>query len=297
MNYCEYFINISKQIGEFISVADAKEESITDYIVWKIRSLFKNNKSFHLNVEQFTRLKENKITGADIEIAFIDSRINQSISFVIQAKKAVKKYDFYCKSLDYNNGNQLQTLINYCRGNHKLPFYLFYSKHDRNIKVMCKYLCGSKSFLSCKNLTLVSALTIKSIIEGKCSSKNSKLSKYEILKNGNPFACIFCCPIAQGYNPGPLEHLLNYIKEYYKDLKEELKEEKIMKELPEYIRDIKELKQELDKISERENDEEKLREIRRVLEKYKLIYKDETTDNKYWIIKSILIIDLNGNND
>ncbi len=296
MSYCERFINISNNVGHFINKADAKEESITDYIVWKIRSLFRNTRSFYLNIEQFTHHQEHNVTGADIEIVFIDSRNNQSISFVIQAKKTVKEYDSYCNSLNYNNGNQLQTLIRYCKDNHKLPFYLFYSNHDINIQTMCRYLCGLRHFLSCKCLILVSALTIQSIIQEECSNRNNNLSKYEILKKGNPFACIFCCPIAQGYNPGPIEHLLDYIKEYYDNLTKEFGEKEIIKELPEYVKNIKEdkLQQELNKISKKiskiENDKERWEKIREVLKGYKLIY--ETEDDKDWIIKRVLIIDL-----
>lgn len=292
MNYCGRFIHISWNVGRFIDMADAKEESITDYIVWKIKSLLRNSRSFYLNIEQFTRHQEHNITGADIEIIFMDSRNNQSISFVIQAKKTVKTYDSYCYSLNYNNGNQLKTLIRYCRDNHKLPFYLFYSNHDRNIQTMCRYLCGLQFLSSCKCLILVSAFTIQSIIQRECSNRNNKLSKYEILKEGNPFACIFCCPIAQGDNPGPLEHLLDYIKEYYDDLTKEFGEKEIIKELPEYVKNIKDekLQQELNEISIIENDKERWEKIREVLKRYKLIY--ETEDDKDWIIKRVLIIDL-----
>ena len=292
MSYCERFINISNNIGHFISKADAGEESITDYIIWKIRSLFRINNSFYLNIEQFTRHQENEESGADIEIIFTDSRNNQSISFVIQAKKTVKQYNRYCSSLNYNNGNQIQTLINYCTGEHKLPLYLFYSNHDRNIQTQCRYLCEMQSLTSCKCLILVSALIIQSLINNRCSNGN-RLNKYEILRNGNPFACIFCCPIAQGQNPGPLEHLRDYLKEYYKDLIEKFGENQIIKKLPKYVEDIKEgkLQQKLNEISKEENDKESWAKIKEILKEYRLIYKTENGED--WIIKKVLIIDLN----
>ena len=296
MNYCERFIHISGNVGRFIDMADAKEESITDYIVWKIKSLFRNSRSFYLNIEQFTRHQEHNITGADIEIIFMDSRNNQSISFVIQAKKTVKTYDSYCNSLNYNNGNQLKTLIRYCRDNHKLPFYLFYSNHDRNIQTMCRYLCGLQFLSSCKCLILVPAFTIQSIIQRECSNRNNKLSKYKILGKGNPFTCLFCCPITQGYNPGPLEHLLGYLEEYYRKVIREIGKEKIIKEIPNYVKDIinGELQNKLEDVQNIEEDKEKWRRLKSILKNYELIYNEENMgkEGETWIIKRILVIDL-----
>lgn len=67
LDLCEANKALGIEVREFIlNVPDAKEESITDYLVWKWRSLDK--KFNYINVKTFNRHEENAKTGADFEL-------------------------------------------------------------------------------------------------------------------------------------------------------------------------------------------------------------------------------------
>ena len=58
---------VGVEVRDFIlNVPDAKEESITDYLVWKWRAL--DTRFNYVNVKTFTRQEENAKTGADFEL-------------------------------------------------------------------------------------------------------------------------------------------------------------------------------------------------------------------------------------
>ena len=112
MNLCQSHINLSIEVSQFLSnCTDVKEESVTDYLVWKWSELDKRFK--HININTFTRQEENKTTGADYELElWLIGRVF-SFPLVIQAKKFIKNFDSYHAKLNYpdKTQNQLKTLL------------------------------------------------------------------------------------------------------------------------------------------------------------------------------------------
>ena len=250
MDFCRQMLELSHKICDFIENGEnVGEESLTDYLIWKLKKV--NLQYNFFRCIKFTRSKENKI-GADFELIFhfIDRNNNQDISFVIQAKKlfrnsgkkTVFENDGYCGKLKYpeNTCNQLNTLLCHCEKNRKFPFYLFYTQLDKRTQVKCEYIPWN-IIKSC--IVLVDAYSIKNIVETLCNgcgrnSNRYNLKKEEIIKEGNPFCCLFCCPLARGTNPGPIEHLLNYLESYYPNLFKERKAEEYINAIPEYVEKI-----------------------------------------------------------
>ncbi|NPA53828.1 MAG: hypothetical protein GXO21_04095 [Aquificae bacterium] len=289
MGNCENAMILSAKVCKFVE-SGAMEESITDYIIWKIQE-WAPLEVYSINIKKFTRIEENKETGADLEIVFIDSDKNLSLSLVIQAKVTVETYKRYCKEIGRNGGSQVETLINYCVSKGKIPLYMFYSNLDVNINNFCcrSYIYTIECYTSgC--ITLQSALRVKSVYKKKCQ-RNKKLSKYELTNWGILFSCLFCCPITQRNNPSPIEHLLEFFEIFYLDVLEKIGRDKILKkEIPEYVKKIidKSLENELKEVLEGEENSNK--NIEDTLRKYGLLYK---RDNIKFYPSKILVIDLN----
>ena len=298
MDLCVEAVNLSKNVCDFIKEAKPYEDSITDFIIWQIRKAHSKG-VYYLNLDVLDTRQNEKTTGADIEIVFTHK--GRSLHLLIQAKRVYKRdnsggnrSNISCSELTRAT-NQIETLINYANQGNKLPFYLFYSEADTNTKLACKYLCKYIFREICYYLILKDAFDIKNIYRTICRNQgSSSIPTSDLVNGGNPFFCLFCCPIARVYNRycDPLERLLGYIKVYYEGLIKEFGEKDIIRESPEYVKDIKKgkLQQKLIEILKNEDDKEKWAEIKKVLREYKLIYKTEK--GKDWIIKRILIIDL-----
>lgn len=170
------------------NVQDIKEESITDYLVWKWRELDQRFK--YINVKTFTKHEENTTTGADFELELWLVGKNFHLPLIFQAKKFIKPYDSYVKKLNYPKGtqSQLNKLISCATKNKKLPFYMIYSLPDSDTKTMCNNQEVDTA------LFMVDAHTIKEIADGKLGRR---ISKNELLKHSNPFHCLFCCPLTR----------------------------------------------------------------------------------------------------
>lgn len=199
---CETNKKISAEVKDFISnVSSLNEESITDYLIWKWRELDKNFK--FINIETFTHDEESKITGADFEIQLELWLVGRSsaIPLVFQAKKFIKPYDSYLRKLNYPKGTQtqLKTLLKYSKSGKKpLPFYMFYSLTDS--KTTAK--CGNRFGLNDVSLFIVNAYTIEGFAN---KPARTAISRNEILAEGNPLHCLFCCPL----------NMRTYFKDYF----------------------------------------------------------------------------------
>lgn len=189
MSLCDANKAVSLEVKNFmLNVPDVKEESITDYLVWKWREL--DARFNYINVSTFTRQEESATTGADFEIELWLVGNKFHFSLVIQAKKFVKSYDAYVTKLNYPAGTQgqLTTLLAYAKAQKKLPFYFIYSIPDPGTMTMCLGKdTDSAIFVS-------DAHTIKEFADGKYGRR---VSKNKLLKETNPFHCIFCCPLSQ----------------------------------------------------------------------------------------------------
>lgn len=111
---CQCNVELANEVGEFIAnVGDVKEESITDYLVWRWRKLDNRFKCIK-NVSSFTRHQENTEAGADFEMElWLVGRKKIYATVVFQAKKLIKDTDRYLWKLRYpgNSNEQLEKLV------------------------------------------------------------------------------------------------------------------------------------------------------------------------------------------
>lgn len=188
---CDANKAVSTEIRDFISnVGDVKEESITDYLVWKWREL---DARFHyLNVATFTRHEESSTSGADFELELWLVHRRFSLPLLFQAKKLIKPFDSYVNKLNHPSGTQGQitTLLNYARARKRLPFYAFYSIPDASTATMCAQPQASDG-----GVFMADAHAIKEFADGK---HGRRVSKGALLEASNPFHCMFCCPLGLG---------------------------------------------------------------------------------------------------
>ena len=221
MNLCESNKAISKEVSAFIlNVPDVKEESITDYLVWKWGELDKRLR--FINVRTFNRQEENLTTGADFELELwlVGRKFNFPLLF--QAKKFLKSSDSYVAKLNYpkKTQSQLLTLINYAKAKKRLPFYMYYSSTDKSTRSMCGGLDANEDY----SLFISDAFSVKEIADGKYGAK---VSKNFLLARSNPLHCIFCCPLSKDGA---------YFRHYFSSLYTELGYEEFSKEpLPDYV--------------------------------------------------------------
>jgi len=224
MNLCESNKAISKEVMDFmLNVRDVKEESITDYLVWKWREL---DKRLHfVNIRPFTRQKENTLTGADFELELwiIGKAFNFPLLF--QAKKILEDFDSYVAKLNYKGGtqDQLTRLIIYSKSRTPklLPFYMFYigKIDEKKAYAMC-----ARNYIKESALFIADALTVKEVADKKYGNR---ISKYDLLAKSNPFHCIFCCPLSN-----PLNYFQYYFPKLYTELGYDIPQQT---PLPEYV--------------------------------------------------------------
>jgi len=240
---CRSYLNLSREVCSFLeNVKTVGEESITDFLIWKMKEINKN--IVHVNLQKFSRNEESKVTGADFEVELWIVEDTKGIPLVIQAKKAIEDFDGYCRKLNYFPSNrderQVTTLIKYCEKNGKLPFYLFYAviPDSSSFKLKCEGYPWKKGD-TC--LILVDAYSVKRIADN--CEKNKKLHKTEILKEGNPFCCLFCCPLTSKSSDNPLIFpslggIKRYLSKYYPLVVE--KSKGILQQIPKYVLLLKE---------------------------------------------------------
>ena len=219
MSLCDANKALSLEVKNFmLNVPDVKEESITDYLVWKWRELDARFK--YINVSTFTRQEESKTTGADFDIELWLVGNKSHFPLVFQAKKFVKPNDAYVTKLNYpaRTQGQLTTLLAYAKAKKRLPFYVIYSVPDPDTKTMC---CGKDTDTA---IFMSDANTIKNFADGKYGKR---VSKNKLLKETNPFHCIFCCPLSQDGD---------YFTSYFSALTEGAEAEpRDNEELPNYV--------------------------------------------------------------
>ena len=106
-----------KDIKKFLkNVDDVKEESITDYLMWKWKEIDKKLKCIK-NVETHTRHKEHYVTGADFDIELWILSNTKKVSLAVQAKKFIEPKNFYVSKIKYpkNSSGQINKLLAYAR--------------------------------------------------------------------------------------------------------------------------------------------------------------------------------------
>lgn len=189
MTLCESNRRLSEEVQGFLrNVPDLKEESITDYLVWKWGEIDKRFN--YLSIRAFTRIEESKTTGADFELELWLVGNTFRFPLLFQAKKLVKPFGSYVSKLNYPNGTQgqLSKLLSYSREKKRVPFYAFYSLPDSKTEVMCAQNDASSS-----GVFIADAYTVKEFADGK---NGTRVSKNKLLAFSNPFHRIFCCSLS-----------------------------------------------------------------------------------------------------
>jgi hypothetical protein len=184
---CDSNKALGLEVRDFIrNVPDAKEESITDYLVWKWRLL--DSRFKYINTKTFTRQEESTTTGADFELELWLVGRARCIPLLFQAKKFNKTFDCYVNKLNYpgNTQAQLQTLLAYAASRALLPFYAIYTA-TASAHPLCRGIADLDS-----GVYMIDASTIKTFADGV---HGRKVSLGSIISRSNPFHCMFCCPM------------------------------------------------------------------------------------------------------
>jgi len=184
---CDCNKALGREVRDFIlNVPDAKEESITDYLVWKWRLLDKRFKYIHATT--FTRHEESTETGADfqLELWLVGRRV--AVPLLFQAKKFLKPFDSYVNKLNYPRKTQAQLtrLLSHAQSRNLMPFYAIYTAKN-SVMPLCK---GHADLGS--GVYMIDAATIKTFADG---TLGRKIPLADILARSNPFHCMFCCPL------------------------------------------------------------------------------------------------------
>ncbi|WP_124607270.1 DUF6615 family protein [Burkholderia sp. Bp9142] len=223
MNICDASLALDREVRLFMeNVADVKEESITDFLVWKWREL---DKRFNfIRVYPFNHEEESSRTGADFDIELWLVGRERHIALAVQAKKFVKRADSYVAKLRYprSTKNQLNTLLSYAASNNRQPFYFIYSLPDSPPHIRCK---GGH-----KGLGAIFTADAREINEYADGKHGNRITRDKLLEITNPFHCIFCCPFAHEYH---------YFDHYFSNSRDsQINEYKDNESLPIYVRQI-----------------------------------------------------------
>jgi hypothetical protein len=223
MNICDANLALDLEVRRFMeNVSDVKEESITDFLVWRWREL---DKRFNfIRVHPFNHDEESSHTGADFDIELWLVGRQQHIALAVQAKKFIKRTDSYVTRLRYPQGtkSQLNTLLSYASASNRHPFYFFYSIPPSTSHTMCR---GRSEALGA--VFTADARRVEEYADGK---HGKRVTRDQLLGITNPFHCMFCCPLARRGR---------YFDEYFSyPSVERGREYKNNESLPSYVRQL-----------------------------------------------------------
>lgn len=176
---------LAEKVQEFLNnLTDVKEESITDYLMWKwkeVDPLFKC-----LRATPHNSHKEHHISGADFELELWILGNKKTVSLAVQAKKFIKAHDSYVSKIKYpkNTSEQIDKLIRYSENkeNSRIPVYFLYS-----VPLASKTLC--KHHYKNSGVFVASAYEMKAFSQSK---SRTELSLDKILDKSHSLACYFC---------------------------------------------------------------------------------------------------------
>lgn len=217
MDICEANLALDLEVRRFVeNVGDVKEESITDFLVWKWRELDKRFN--YIRVHSFDHEEENSRTGADFDIELWLVGRQNHIALAVQAKKFLKRTDSYVTRLRYPRGtkNQLNKLMSYSSSTNRHPFYFIYSLPGPLSRTMCPGKPGELGAVFTAD-----ARRIEEYADGK---HGRRVTRDQLLGITNPFHCMFCCPLAHGGG---------YFGHYFDHPRQELNSNE---SLPSYVR-------------------------------------------------------------
>lgn len=100
---CSCHKELVKDVKKFLkNVDDVKEESITDYLVWKWKEIDKRFKCIkNENLKTHTRHEEHYVTGTDFDIELWILGNTKTVPLAVQAKKFIKPKNSYVSKIKY----------------------------------------------------------------------------------------------------------------------------------------------------------------------------------------------------
>lgn len=194
MSICAANHALSVEVRKFLeNVGDVKEESVTDYLVWKWRELDKRFN--YLRVTPFNHYAESTATGADFDLELWLVASTFQVSLAVQAKKFIRSSDSYVTRLRYPNGTkaQMDKLLDYARTQGRLPFYFIYTLPQATTKPKCNGKNGLARPVEDGAIFMAHAHVMEQFADGK---HGKRVSRDKLLAASNPFHCMFCCPVA-----------------------------------------------------------------------------------------------------
>jgi hypothetical protein len=187
MNICDANLALELEVRRFIeNVGDVKEESITDFLVWKWRELDKRFR--YVRVHPFNHEEESSGTGADFDLELWLVGRSHHVALAVQAKKFLKRTDSYVTRLRYPGGtkSQMNTLLSYASSTNRIPFYFIYSIPPSTSGTMCPGKAGALGAVFMGH-----ARRFDEYADGK---HGKRITRDQLLRITNPFHCMFCCP-------------------------------------------------------------------------------------------------------
>lgn len=190
MNICDAHLALDLEVRRFMeNVGNVKEESITDFLVWRWRELDKRFN--YLRVHPFNHEEESSKTGADFDMELWLVGRRHHFALAVQAKKFIKPTNAYVAQLRYPGGSkaQMTTLLSYASSTNRRPFYFIYSLPDSKSNTMC----GGRS----NALGAVFTADARRLEEYADGKHGKRITRDQLLATTNPFHCMFCCPLSQ----------------------------------------------------------------------------------------------------
>lgn len=217
MDICNSSKALDQAVHDFMHhVPDAKEESITDYLLWQWRTM--DSRLEYISISSFTRIEESGRTGADFDLELWLVGHTAHIALAVQAKKFIKSHDCYVRKLRYprNTKQQLNMLLSYGSSQRRHPVYFIYTISDPATTTLCPSNCMNSAIF------MADAKTMGEFADGK---RGKRVSKNMLLAESIPFHCLFCCP-----GQSQMECVQDFFANYAYNNRERPNDE-----LPEYV--------------------------------------------------------------
>ena len=218
MRICRKNKCLNRHVKDFMEhVDDIKEESITDYLMWKWAKMDPNCRYF--STKTHSRVHESKVTGSDFELEVWLVTANGGLPLSVQAKKFIPLTDGYYAKLRYPNNtkSQMNKLIRHARSQKMNPCYAFYTIPDSNSVTK-----NREPNVVDYGVFIANAFSVEAMLKPvKTKSKTAKrptrapiITRNDLLAESYPLHALFCCQSATK----PISPLLDDFNNFTDDL-------------------------------------------------------------------------------
>jgi hypothetical protein len=179
------------------------EEAVTDWLFYNLA-----RHSTRVKFEKFTKHEEGRVTGADVELWFVDNE--SGICLRIQAKKLTESRDNYSKiAYTTPRGLQIEQLISDAKRSNAIPFYALYYPQSESTVTEC---VGKLEIEKRQGVHLACA---HALYGAYINTPRKSASPEDILFFSHPIACVLCSSGACELPPPFLEAVFANISDYY----------------------------------------------------------------------------------